>query len=80
MNKLLARENDIVTCEAGHPVYRVTGDIYRKDRVRASSFEGASTEIENPKKGTVIKMTCSCGEPWLRVQNGYRLHLESGWT
>ena len=75
---ILARKGEIVTCENGHALFRLTDDMYAGSRFRAGSFETVGTDVQKPAAGEKIK-PCACGARWVKGGPGVRVHFEDGW-
>lgn len=82
---IFARENDIITCERGHPLYRITRDMMRNaycfDTI---SFEPIGVGIPLTLRGTHVRQTCAkCGSAWVHGPDGLlgniEVHFEDGW-
>jgi len=81
MTHLIAQPDDIVTCERGHPLYRITETIYRTSIFRAKQFERINPRAQEPIKYYAIR-PCYCGAIWYRslgLNIGRRVHFEEGW-
>jgi hypothetical protein len=79
---LFAQENDIITCEGGHPLYRIKSDIPRQTAVlRSENFERIDEQMPEPIKNTLIEPKCQrCGTRWFKEELGFpRIHFEDGW-
>jgi hypothetical protein len=77
--------DDIVTCERGHPLYRITRplDLSMGPPLVSAAFERISPRAEEPVRLTRIKGRCSCGAQWLSAAGldlyARGIHFEEGW-
>lgn len=80
---MIAHEDDIVTCERGHPLYRITRDVQAGSVIRSDQFEALHPRAQEPRPLAVIWPCCPmCGTRWMAVigLHGYRhIHFEDGW-
>jgi len=70
----------VVTCEAGHRIYRVANDLGR--RLRSADFIAIHPDIPDPRPGHHIGGRCPCGKPFARRtgHGGHQFHFEGlGW-
>lgn len=75
---MIAREDDIITCERGHPLYRITRDIEPREMVRAEQFEAIHPKATPPVAGRTRTPRCPiCGSLWFSLSG--RIHFEDGW-
>lgn len=80
---MIAHEDDIVTCERGHPLYRITRGFSVGMLVRSDNFESINPRVAAPAPFSPIKKTCPrCGRPWVIESRAGRIghiHFEDGW-
>ena len=80
---MIAREDDIVTCERGHPLYRITRDVPHGAQMTASQFEAIHPRAQQPAPLVRIWANCPmCGTRWMAVGGIYgrrHIHFEDGW-
>lgn len=83
---IFARENDIITCERGHPLYRIASDLYRGVFREVHAVEKISPRAPEPVQGVIIINRCACGARWRRTARWldstarlYEVHFEDGW-
>lgn len=80
---VIAQPDDIVTCERGHPLYRITAPVLDIFAPPSAAFEPIDPRAERPIKYTMIRGTCHCGADWFRGRPRHKLnqlHLEGGWS
>lgn len=79
----IANVDDIVTCDRGHPLYRIAEPIFNTWDLRPAQFESISPRATPPKEGTIIDCTCRCGADWYLGRPMYwgtpQVHFEEGW-
>lgn len=79
----LARKGEIITCEAGHELYRLRVGLYPRSGLSASAFEVIDAEhAHRPKAGGRFEPRCKCGKPWYRAPWGIvpgAIHFADGW-
>ena len=76
------REDDIITCERGHPVYRMARDRDTGDHIMAADLESLVPSIPQPAPHRAATMHCPrCGQPVFRntTLGGIAFHFEDGW-
>ncbi|MEQ8394999.1 hypothetical protein [Thalassobaculum sp.] len=63
----MVRAGHIVTCENGHPLYRVAVDIYAvpDSCPRSDDLERIDPEAQEPVKHLMIRPCPHCKAPWL---------------
>jgi len=78
---MIAAEDDIVTCEDGHPLYRVRQTIpLHGARLRAADFERLDDQAQEPRFAEVVVKTCPhCGAPWLRGASFVQINVAGEW-
>jgi len=80
---MIAREDDIVTCVRGHPLYRITRDVMEYTRIMADQFEALHPRTAVPLALTRFQPCPMCGQPW-HARSGWigrrtHFHFEGGW-
>lgn len=79
------KENEIVTCTKGHPLYRITAnEVIGSSILPSRLFECINTQHARPPvKYTAVRGTCGCGARWLQNQAmdsvPFAIHFEEGW-
>lgn len=78
---MIAREGEIVTCALGHPLYRLTQDIYPHSTFRAEYFERIDPEAQDPEHLQPIEGCPHCGACWIDFMpgSGIHLHISNEW-
>ncbi len=80
--EIVALHGEIVTCEAGHEVYRVVVDQLRSHRMfRHTHYRSVHPEVPNPRPDVKIPVRCPCGASLIRSLSlvGMQMHFADGW-
>lgn len=82
--KPYAVEDDIITCERGHPLYRLVSDVFKGAPLRAVEVERLDPRVEIPMRRSIIRGVCHCGARWIGAPRDgeigvNRIHFEEGW-
>lgn len=75
------KAGDVVTCEAGHKLYRVLRDQSRDRAISAKDFERIDERMPQPVQCERFARRCHCGAAWWRGngRGGHQFHFEEGW-
>lgn len=75
------REGEIITCEGGHQLYRITKDIQRFETFRSSQAEPIHSAMPVPEMGHPYEPCPECDRRWQKAVRGggQRFHFEDGW-
>lgn len=87
---MIARENDIITCERGHPLYRITRDVPPFSQFMVSQFERLHPRATEPAPAREMRRCPMCNGAWFMLVSygpsimGFRatrhhFHFEDGW-
>lgn len=82
---IIARPDDIITCEKGHPLYRMVRDLSFPGALKVEDVEQISPRAPSPTEGRKVNPRCSCGAywfHWMPIGMGQRcvqIHFEEGW-
>jgi len=84
---LIASEGDIVTCENGHQLYRITRDVPQGAFLHTTQFQAIHESLNDPLPLTKIPMKCpDCSARWMKggssglsLMHYFRVHFEGGW-
>lgn len=83
--KAMGRKGDIITCEGGHELYRLTAPIYpAMNPLPSDRFEvidAAAAEV--PTRKARVRGVCrKCGAPWIKMpptDKAKAIHFADGW-
>lgn len=80
---IMAKAGDVVTCEAGHELYRVVKDfVLYGGPLMSENFERIDPTMPEPIKHTRVSGVCRCGALWLRTKamdGKTGIHFIDGW-
>lgn len=80
-----ATAGELVTCENGHPMYRMTRDVAPGEPpLNPELFEPVADAIPKLRRYTLAYHSerCSCGGTWVRAvpaKGGVEFHFHDGW-
>ena len=76
----IVREGEIIACENGHKLYRITRDVFLNETILPSQFERIDEKAQEPGYFIGILPCPHCGAPWVRGGITVGVHTERGWT
>ncbi len=79
---IIACKDEVVTCTAGHRLFKITRDVVRGDPMHASDFEPLCPKVPSPHPAGAMGDCPTCHDPFWRYGRfgGVSIHFENGWS